>query len=82
MPTRVANLSGENRRTKTLKEPIKTEDIPTPMRILPRRAEVKDVPKAKRKAPKAPMNEKDAMMMRGPIRSSMGPIGIWSRAKE
>jgi hypothetical protein len=52
------------------------------MRILPRRAEVKDVPNEKRKAPKAPMNEKDAIIMRGPIRSSIGPIGIWNKAKE
>ena len=82
MPTRVANRLGENRRVNTLNEPIKADAIPTPIRILPTRAAANEFAKAKRKAPKAPINEKDVMMMRGPIRSSMGPIGIWRSAKE
>ena len=76
VPTRVANFSGGNRNMKIFIEPIRTGAIPNPISILPKRAEVKDPLKAKRKAPKAPIKAQKLTTMRGPIRSSIGPIGI------
>jgi hypothetical protein len=76
MPVRLANLSGENLNVKTFRAPIKTQAIPTPIRVLPQNAVVKDPPNAKRKAPSAPINGKEVTTIRGPIRSSIGPIGI------
>jgi len=40
VPERVANIFRGNLNVKTLKEPIKTQDIPAPIRILPKRAVV------------------------------------------
>ena len=42
VPTRVANFSGGNLNMKTFIEPIRIEAIPTPIRILPKRAEVNE----------------------------------------
>ena len=44
---------------------MRLEDIPTPIRILPTKAGVKDCPRAKRKAPEAPIIAKDVMMTAG-----------------
>jgi len=61
---------------KTFRDPIRMEAIPAPIRILPKKAARNEFPKAKRKAPIAPIKMEEVTMMRGPIRSSMGPIGI------
>jgi hypothetical protein len=50
--------------------------VPTLIRILPKRAEVKDTLKAKRETPKASIKGKRVTTMGGTIRSSIGPIGI------
>jgi len=73
---RVANLLSENRKVKTFRDPMRIEAIPAPIRTLPRNAEGYESPKAKRKAPKAPMRAEEVSTIRGPIRSSIGPNGI------
>lgn len=70
------NFSRGNLNVKTFREPFRMGAIPTPIRILPKKAKVNVSPIAKRKAPDAPIKEQKAIMIRGPIRSSMGPIGI------
>jgi hypothetical protein len=82
IPESVANFSGGYLIMKTLNEPIRIEAIPIPIKTLPKKATKNDSAKAKRNAPKAPVNEKEVMIMREPILSSMGPIGIWNKAKD
>ena len=76
MLMRMADLYGGNLNIKSFMAPIRTEAIPIPIKILPKIAAVNDSPKAKRNEPNAPINGKEVMTKRGPIRSSIGPIGI------
>ena len=71
----VANSSGENHAVRTLKVPIRTHAMPTPIKSRAKNAKVKLSERAKRKAPRAVISGRTVIMMRGPIRSIAVPIG-------